>query len=749
MTKHTIFLLAAAGIMLLCITGLTPQAEAQPSSTVSENEPNADPDTLRVLPTVTISAPRFRISKDQLPRQVDVIGEHEINMTSGNEFTDVLKKNSAIDVVQYPSLLAGVGIRGHRPQTSGLNQKTQITVNGRPAGGTNLATMNLSGTDQIEVIKGPASALYGSQAMGGVVNIVPRKSTDELGMSTSIEYGSFNTVKADIQSGGRITNNLDFDLAFDYFNRENDYRLGDNNLFGDALGNEQATHIFSGGDSTSTVEDRQGDGDVRPFTQFSKYSGNLRLGYRINEQLRIDVSGEGFFADNVERPGDIFFGSSAQNLKDEARYSGDISVEYLLDNHEITLQAYAANENTQHTTLNEFDWFAGEYEPVEEPYLSFERGYQWQGIQLQDNMSLNNHNVTLGLDYNRASTWSKSWDDPDTRSAPFSPDYAINTGAAYAQGLLTFVNDNLIINPGVRLDLITFDVKDTPYIEDLHTDRETNPFLSPSLGAKYFITDALNIHSSIGRGFVTPESFNVAGFWEDPGEPGNVALTEGNPDLTNENSITWDAGVGYQSVSTGFEADLTYFSTQVQDRITTETTIPEETQLTAEGDTITSVTTYVNADEAETRGLEFETAYDFGALAGYRYSLRLFARGTSILNAEEITVQENGEDSREQIHNVADLTLNYGLEYNNAEWLSARLSGRYVGHRRDTDWNHPERPVVEYPRFMVMDFVTTYTFRDSHSLSLYVNNLTDENYYEKRGFNMPGRNFGLRYRLNL
>ena len=54
---------------------------------------------------------------------------------------------------------------------------------------------------------------------------------------------------------------------------------------------------------------------------------------------------------------------------------------------------------------------------------------------------------------------------------------------------------------------------------------------------------------------------------------------------------------------------------------------------------------------------------------------------------------------------------------------------------------------IEYPAFMVLDFTASYTFKKLHSVGLYVNNLTDENYYEKRGFNLPGRNVALRYTI--
>ena len=70
------------------------------------------------------------------------------------DITDVLKKNAGVDVVQYNGVLSGVGIRGFRPETSGINKRSLLLIDGRPSGVTNLATLLLDNVDRIEVMKG-------------------------------------------------------------------------------------------------------------------------------------------------------------------------------------------------------------------------------------------------------------------------------------------------------------------------------------------------------------------------------------------------------------------------------------------------------------------------------------------------------------------------------------------------------------------------------------------------------------------
>jgi len=99
------------------------------------------------------------------------------------------------------------------------------------------------------------------------------------------------------------------------------------------------------------------------------------------------------------------------------------------------------------------------------------------------------------------------------------------------------------------------------------------------------------------------------------------------------------------------------------------------------------------------------------------------------------------------IANVPDFTSTFGLEFNDLKGLDLRLNMRYTGKRTDTDFNDPKSPEVVYPEFLVADFGASYTFVKKHTLSLLMNNIGDENYYEKRGYNLAGRNYSVRYEI--
>ena len=113
------------------------------------------------LESVVVTGRRTESRLEDTPQRIEVIGKTDIETTPVRELTDLLKKNSSVDVIQYPGNSSGIGIRGFRPEYSGINKHSLLLIDGRPAMSTNLSLVNLDQVERIEVLKGPASALYG------------------------------------------------------------------------------------------------------------------------------------------------------------------------------------------------------------------------------------------------------------------------------------------------------------------------------------------------------------------------------------------------------------------------------------------------------------------------------------------------------------------------------------------------------------------------------------------------------------
>lgn len=695
-------------------------------------------DTLhrQTLTAVEVTASRAATDRHKVPQQRQVISRRDIELTPAQEPTEVLKKQTAVDVVQYPSLLAGVGLRGFRPQTSGLNQRTLLLVDGRPAGTANLATLDLNSAEQVEVLKGPASALYGPQAMGGVVNVHTRQSRGPVRTTLAAGYGSFRSYRLGATSGGNLTKGLDFDLSLGYFRRDRDYTLGDGGVFRRWLDGDHATLTYADG-STARTDDARADGQRRTFTQLGYYTGALRLGYQLSEQWRVDVRGEQFAAGDVQSPADVATGNLSGSTKDIGRLGLDVSATGRYARHQLLVRGYASRESNDNNTL-----FNSASVPIT-PYRSFANELRWRGLQLRDVIKLGRQALTVGADYNEARSTSQRFNAAGTNITPFSPNYELLTTAFYAQDQLNLWADRVVLTPGVRFDAITYRTLDTGLLTTFTPGQHTYPFFSPSLGAQGELLPGLRVHATIGRAFITPDAAHIAGFSQvvsTTGTPRTTALIQGNPALRNESSLSWDAGLRFERPAAGFAADVTYFATRVQHRITTRTTNPVG-ETTPEGLLVCSRTTYLNADDSRIQGLEAEASYDFGALAGHRYELRAFVGGTRNFRFADVVNNADGTQSIRPVFNVAGLSGNYGVAFDSHHGLRARLAGHYVGPRADTDFTDTRAPQIDCPAYMTLDCSAAYTLAARHTLTLQVGNLTDENYYEKRGFNLPGRSW--------
>ena len=70
-----------------------------------------------------------------------------------------------------------------------------ILVDGHRIGTGNAAKINVDRIERVEITKGPASALYGSAAMGGVINLITKKGQGDFKTTVGGDYGSFNYYK--------------------------------------------------------------------------------------------------------------------------------------------------------------------------------------------------------------------------------------------------------------------------------------------------------------------------------------------------------------------------------------------------------------------------------------------------------------------------------------------------------------------------------------------------------------------------
>lgn len=644
------------------------------------------------LDEVVVTATRSEEKVKEIPAKVEVIDKQEIEVTTGETITEQLKKNSSIGVIEYPGALAGIGIRGFRPEFMGITKHSLVLIDGRPAGATNLATILSDNIERIEVLKGPASALYGGEAMGGVINIITRKNRGPLTGQVEAGLGSFKTNFEKASLGGSLGKKFDFDVSARRYEQADDYTMG--------------------------------NGETRANTEYKTQNANMRLGFDISDAWRLGASADIYQGRDIETPGDIVDGDEKAGHKDIDRHSmafaldGDLSP----SNH-LSFNLYNAREETENYK-HYAGWFTVTQVP---PYRSYDSEITWNGAQLKDRIDWRSHRFIAGVDYQVIDKESRSYNQDGSRKAPWSPDEGRTNWAGYLETIWRFMDDKLTATAGARYDYFEVETKPTPYKTDFTPNKEDFSTTSPRAGLNYLFDNGVRLHATIGKAFVPPTAGQLAGYSERV-VGGVTMVTRGNPDLDPETSITYDAGIGYDLPVMGLSLDLTYFHTDVDDKITRVTN--------------GTVTTYQNSLSAEMKGLEYTLSFDMGAPLQWDRTLAIFFNGTTMLKAKE----EQPDHTWKDIHNVADYTYNYGVRYDDGTF-SGKLHFRTQGEMKDTDWNAAGYPEIEYPGFTVVDLVAGVKFAGYHKFTLKIDNLFDDDYYEKKGYPKPGRAFYLSYRF--
>lgn len=137
---------------------------------------------------------------------VSVIDKGDFERKEIDTVKDVLREEVGLDVVQSGAFQGTTSLftRG------GNSNQTLIMIDGikaydpiSPNGAYNLAHLTLDNVDRIEVLRGPQSALYGSDAMAGVINIMSRKA-EKAYVNASYEGGSFFTNKESVEIGAAV-----------------------------------------------------------------------------------------------------------------------------------------------------------------------------------------------------------------------------------------------------------------------------------------------------------------------------------------------------------------------------------------------------------------------------------------------------------------------------------------------------------------------------------------------------------------
>ena len=194
----------------------------------SYSQSNIDTISNTKLEEVVVTATKTLRQLSTLPMPAKLITKEEIAKSSSTKLSDILDDQPGIFIV--PDFGGGNGI-----QIQGLDsQYTLLLIDGSPIIGRQSGTLDLDrisigNIEQIEIIKGSSSSLYGTDALGGVVNLITSKAKDSISAEASYKISTFNTNDISVNLGKISQNGDNLNFYFNSFD-SNGYDLNDDSI---------------------------------------------------------------------------------------------------------------------------------------------------------------------------------------------------------------------------------------------------------------------------------------------------------------------------------------------------------------------------------------------------------------------------------------------------------------------------------------------------------------------------------------
>lgn len=255
--------------------------------------------------------------------------------------------------------------------------------------------------ESVEVLRGPSSVLYGSNAMGGVINIVTKKMHED-GVEDKMElsYGSFNTLQS------AITNR---------------YKKG----------------RFS---SSAGVTYNRTDGH-RANMGFEQIAGNINLSYQIGEHWGVAATGQVTHF-NASNPGSI----TAPIIDNDSRITRYASTLSIKNSYEKSSGAINIFYNAGRHRIND-GYSAGE-QPLDYRFNS--RDEMWGAAIFEQFSLLQGNRLTIGIDYQHfgGKAWNRFLDNTPNK---VTADKSMDEMAAYAS-MRQAIAQRIILDAGIRFD---------------------------------------------------------------------------------------------------------------------------------------------------------------------------------------------------------------------------------------------------------------------------------------------------------
>ena len=681
-------------VWLACGSALaqTPRSRTdkrQPGEFIDVEELSLD-DLLNV--TVSIAAGRVQ-RLEEAPSIVSVVTDEDIRRMGARTLADVLATVPGFEVLTDGLGRNRIVVRG--VGTQGESENVLILFNGHRLndhvnGGATVANLDIPvhNLKQIEVIRGPGSALFGSNAFVGVINLVPYTTKNFSGFEVSAGAGSFNTQQYSVVTGHAIAE-LGLSTAFQFTDSVGPTLLvpADVQTFADRL-------VAPLGLRPASLA----PGNTADGRRSVDFSANAAFrGLSLNARVRDEISGG--FIGRVDALG-------TKNELDSRQLLFDVGQKIPLNRHASVTATFSFTQSESRETLNPLP--PGFVRMLPNGFFVFPDGILGDFSNKSRRFAVDgvvnyevarNSQLTVGAGFEREATFGlqnagnynifTGASLSGVQPLPFTiiPDASRTVSSVFAQDTWT-VSPELVLTGGVRYDRYS----------------DFGATTNPRAALVWRLPRGLHFKGLYGRAFRAPAFTEL--FYNIPG------AIMGNPTLRPSTIDTVEFGLGYRTKNLRVTAN--YFTNRIRDVILSTKPI------SLEG--IIGSLTYVNSPGLNVQGSEFEVirtwGFDHSVFFNYTY--------------------QRPEDSQTGVHSpdVPSNLANLGVTAGIGRHLSVSPTVRVRGARPRLAID-PRAPVSAYG--LVNLNVRLKNLFNGCEISGTINNLFDRRYVDPSSFaGVPG-----------
>lgn len=694
-------------------------------SFAQQNKAELDTSQVYELGEVIISASKYEQSPKSVGRNVTVISESEIRNSIHTSVAGILAEQQSLHVTgnrQTPGSLQNLFLRStNSNQTVVMVDGARISDPSSTGNEVNLSELSLAGVQRIEIVRGSHSTLYGSSAIGGVINIITKEQSEEaLNADLTTQVGRIN--------GGTFStqNNLSLSGSLD------------NGLYTNLAVSQQYTNGFD-----ATVDTVSGSGfNPRDRDGFRKLDLFGKLGYKTPV---LDVYGSYRRADQRAELDQAVFqdDDNAKQHFDRDLFNYGVSAD-ITDNIELGFEGAYSTLNRNFVNDSSLVDSQGNYDGIYTETMA--DGTLWNN-EVTGTYQTEHATIIAGLESNRQTmssrnyTYSSSFDF-ETETDLDSLDLKETINSAYVQ---TDLSGSLLKENWEALSLVMGARLADHNRFGSHFTYEFNPSVQLSSSALLF--------AAVTTGFNAPSLYQMHA----PNQALGSYTDRGNPNLDPEESVSYELG-WKQSIGQNVRFELSLFRTNVDNVIEYVYLWDKNADLSRLSGQDYLGDTYLNGSEQHINGVELGaniqpvSAVSISGNVTYTHSEIVFTPGDideSYTGGHQVQIYESGVfvNDKKEIDGLTrrpSVSANVQLKYRPTNKWTVGLSSRFVGSRDDIYYSDSLGPYGALDRSKVSGYNLTdvslrYRLSQHLQLGAQVDNVFDTEYTEIRGYQTRGR----------